>query len=158
MAAFHFHSSISSSAFNLECSQSFAILFLPKFATTIAILERVLPLPLPPSNYRCPLTTADYEATAPPAPPPNTTTQLTPSAQPSYWHIVGPSQAPPPLGYFEAWLLHLLYSRPACSHRPSTTTLPRVLSGAFGFAVASATEAEGTPLKYRGELVVYGRW
>ena len=60
-----------SSAFDLECSRSFATLFLPQFSTAINILERVLSPPSPSllSNIHFgPLTVEDHEAALPPPP------------------------------------------------------------------------------------------
>lgn len=71
-----FDLALSSSAFNLECSRSFATLFLPQFTTAIAILERVIS---PPSPFLLtgvpfgPLTVADHKATMPRTPPSSTT-------------------------------------------------------------------------------------
>ena len=59
----------SSSAFDLECSRSFATLFLPQLSTIIDILERVASPPFPslPTTIKFgPLTAEDHEAALPP--------------------------------------------------------------------------------------------
>ena len=65
-----------------------------------------------------------------------------------------PSQASsgPPFYSEASGLLLFFHSRPALSHRPSTTHFLRVLPDAFGFAEAPAPEAEGTPVNLRGKI------
>ena len=154
---------LESSPYDLECSRSFATLFIPKFTIPHTILERVLS---PPNSHILsgvpfgPLTVADHESLALLMPTHITTPLYMPPARPCCRHVSGqrrrlprhlpasPSiQKPPGFSYF-------FHSRPALSHRPSTTHFLRVLPDAFGFAEAPAPEAERTPVRHRGELVV----
>ena len=107
---------LDSSPYDLECSRTFATLFLPQFNTPHAILERVLS---PPASHTLsgipfgPLTVADHEALALLMPTHITTPLYTPPARPCCRHVSGrrrrlprhlpasPSiQKPPGFSYF----------------------------------------------------------
>ena len=83
---------INSSPYDLECSRTFATLFLPQFNTPYTILERALS---PPASHTPsgipfgPLTVAEHEALATLMPHPFTTPLSTPHARPCCRHVSG---------------------------------------------------------------------